>query len=164
VIFHCSLESWTPGRSPIHPFLPLALAGFATTVIFVVQWFVGLFPIAAKGSSNTNPPQKEHVDETYLSHPVAELFLRICAIVVLGAATLGTLPAHGTTEAAARVVKYSKEDIVPIRAKLRFSTLIVLPRTRRFSISPLVTKSSGSSTVRTTFATSIRRKPVFAAI
>src|SRR5712664_3776247 len=31
------------GRSPIHPFLPLALAGFATAVIFVVQWFVGLF-------------------------------------------------------------------------------------------------------------------------
>jgi type IV secretion system protein VirB9 len=28
---------------------------------------------------------------------------------------------------AARVVKYSKEDIVPVRAKLRFSTLIVLP-------------------------------------
>ena len=27
----------------------------------------------------------------------------------------------------ARVVKYSKEDIVPVRAKLRFSTLIVLP-------------------------------------
>src|SRR6202451_2330457 len=26
-----------------------------------------------------------------------------------------------------RVVKYSKEDIVPVRAKLRFSTLIVLP-------------------------------------
>jgi len=27
----------------------------------------------------------------------------------------------------ARVVKYSKQDIVPVRAKLRFSTLIVLP-------------------------------------
>lgn len=27
----------------------------------------------------------------------------------------------------ARVVKYSKEDIVPIRAKLKFSTLIILP-------------------------------------
>ncbi|HEY0701436.1 MAG TPA: TrbG/VirB9 family P-type conjugative transfer protein [Candidatus Acidoferrales bacterium] len=27
----------------------------------------------------------------------------------------------------ARVVKYAKEDIVPVRAKLRFSTLIVLP-------------------------------------
>lgn len=27
----------------------------------------------------------------------------------------------------ARIVKYSKQDIVPIRAKLRFSTLIVLP-------------------------------------
>ena len=36
-------------------------------------------------------------------------------------------PAHAATEAAARVVKYSKEDIVPVRAKLRFSTLIVLP-------------------------------------
>jgi type IV secretion system protein VirB9 len=33
------------------------------------------------------------------------------------------LPSPGTTE----VVKYSKEDIIPIRAKLRFSTLIVLP-------------------------------------
>jgi type IV secretion system protein VirB9 len=32
-------------------------------------------------------------------------------------------PSPGST----RVVKYSKEDIVPIRAKLRFSTLIVLP-------------------------------------
>ncbi len=27
----------------------------------------------------------------------------------------------------ARVVKYGKEDIVPVHAKLRFSTLIVLP-------------------------------------
>ena len=35
-------------------------------------------------------------------------------------------PARAGTDAA-RVVQYSKEDIVPIRAKLRFSTLIVLP-------------------------------------
>jgi type IV secretion system protein VirB9 len=37
---------------------------------------------------------------------------------------------HGPARAAgdgARVVKYSKQDIVPVRAKLRFSTLIVLP-------------------------------------
>src|SRR5712664_363148 len=37
------------------------------------------------------------------------------------------MPAHAATEAAARVVKYSKEDVVPVHAKLRFSTLIVLP-------------------------------------
>src|SRR3989449_2311331 len=37
------------------------------------------------------------------------------------------MPARAATEAVARVVKYSKEDIVPVRAKLRFSTLIVLP-------------------------------------
>lgn len=36
-------------------------------------------------------------------------------------------PAHAATEPVARVVKYAKEDIVPVRAKLRFSTLIVLP-------------------------------------
>ena len=34
-------------------------------------------------------------------------------------------PVKAATDA--RVVKYAKEDIVPIRAKLRFSTLIVLP-------------------------------------
>ena len=53
-------------------------------------------------------------------------FLRVFAVVLLGAATFQASPAHAAT-AAARVVKYSKEDIVPIRAKLRFSTLIVLP-------------------------------------
>ena len=31
----------------------------------------------------------------------------------------------------ARVVKYSKEDVVPVHAKLRFSTLIVLPENRQ---------------------------------
>src|SRR6202045_555859 len=30
--------------------------------------------------------------------------------------------------AGARTVKYSQQDIIPVRAKLRFSTLIVLPQ------------------------------------
>jgi type IV secretory pathway VirB9-like protein len=55
------------------------------------------------------------------------LFLRVFAIVVLGAAPFHASPVQAATDAAARVVKYSKEDIVPVRAKLRFSTLIVLP-------------------------------------
>jgi type IV secretion system protein VirB9 len=55
------------------------------------------------------------------------LFLRVFAALVLGVAAFHALPAHPATEAAARVVKYAKEDIVPVRAKLRFSTLIVLP-------------------------------------
>jgi type IV secretory pathway VirB9-like protein len=54
-------------------------------------------------------------------------FLRIFAIVILGVAAFHVSPAYATTDDAARVVKYSKEDIVPVRAKLRFSTLIVLP-------------------------------------
>jgi type IV secretion system protein VirB9 len=39
---------------------------------------------------------------------------------------VGLTPTRAGADAA-RVVKYSKEDIVPVRAKLRFSTLIVLP-------------------------------------
>jgi len=42
VIFHCSLELQMAGNDPLYVFLPLALAGFATAVIFGVQWFVGL--------------------------------------------------------------------------------------------------------------------------
>jgi type IV secretory pathway VirB9-like protein len=41
-------------------------------------------------------------------------------------AAVGYTPSLAAAEGA-RVVKYAKEDIVPVRAKLRFSTLIVLP-------------------------------------
>ena len=54
------------------------------------------------------------------------VFLRARAIAVLSLAIFQTLPAHAATETA-RVVKYGKQDIVPVRAKLRYSTLIVLP-------------------------------------
>ena len=54
-------------------------------------------------------------------------FFRVFAVLAVGAVVFQASPAHAATEAAARVVKYSKEDIVPVRAKLRFSTLIVLP-------------------------------------
>jgi len=54
-------------------------------------------------------------------------FLRLFIVLVVGAALFQVLATHAATEADARVVKYSKEDIVPLHAKLRFSTLIVLP-------------------------------------
>jgi type IV secretory pathway VirB9-like protein len=50
----------------------------------------------------------------------------LLAVLFLALGVLGPLPAQAATDAA-RVVKYSKEDIIPVRAKLRFSTLIVLP-------------------------------------
>jgi type IV secretory pathway VirB9-like protein len=58
------------------------------------------------------------------SHSVS---LRLLVVLVVNAAVVHASAALAATEAAARVVKYSKEDIVPVRAKLRFSTLIVLP-------------------------------------
>jgi type IV secretory pathway VirB9-like protein len=48
-------------------------------------------------------------------------------LIALGAASLCCGSARAATEVSARIVKYSKEDIIPLRAKLRFSTLIVLP-------------------------------------
>jgi len=54
-------------------------------------------------------------------------FLRVLAFSLLGVAAFHPSPTHAATEPEARVVKYSKEDIIPVRAKLRFSTLIVLP-------------------------------------
>jgi type IV secretion system protein VirB9 len=54
-------------------------------------------------------------------------FLRLFALLAVGAAVFHSSATHAATAAAARVVKYSKEDIVAVHAKLRFSTLIVLP-------------------------------------
>jgi type IV secretory pathway VirB9-like protein len=52
--------------------------------------------------------------------------LKAFGILFLGAAAILPPPVRAASEAA-RVVKYSKEDIVPVRSKIRFSTLIVLP-------------------------------------
>jgi len=54
-------------------------------------------------------------------------FLRLLIVLLVGAAVLHASATHAATDETARVVKYSKEDIVPVHAKLRFSTLIILP-------------------------------------
>jgi type IV secretory pathway VirB9-like protein len=54
------------------------------------------------------------------------LSVRVLALLLMGAVVFEAPPVPAATEAA-RVVKYAKQDIVLIRAKLRFSTLIVLP-------------------------------------
>jgi type IV secretory pathway VirB9-like protein len=53
-------------------------------------------------------------------------FLSALVAILLGALAFGASPARAASTEA-RVVEYAKEDIVPVRAKLRFSTLIVLP-------------------------------------
>jgi type IV secretion system protein VirB9 len=58
---------------------------------------------------------------------IATLKSILSSLAFLCLVGMAAIPAHAATEATARVVKYSKEDIIPIRAKLRFSTLIVLP-------------------------------------
>ena len=50
----------------------------------------------------------------------------LLAVFFLGQTVFNPPTVRAATDGA-RVVKYAKEDIVPVRAKLRFSTLIVLP-------------------------------------
>ena len=52
--------------------------------------------------------------------------IQFAIFVLLCLFGVGLRPVRAGTDTA-RIVKYSKEDIIPIRAKLRFSTLIVLP-------------------------------------
>ena len=51
----------------------------------------------------------------------------ICRIALAFCLSFVSLVVIASAETGARTVKYGKEDIVPVRAKLRFSTLIVLP-------------------------------------
>jgi conjugative transfer protein CagX len=57
---------------------------------------------------------------------VHRYLLRACFLLLGCAAGCGS-PILLSAETGARVVKYAKEDIVEVHAKLRFSTLIVLP-------------------------------------
>ena len=50
MIAYYSLESWMAESVPLYVFLPLALAGFATAIIFGVQLLVGGFPRRGQGS------------------------------------------------------------------------------------------------------------------
>lgn len=51
---------------------------------------------------------------------------RLMSLTVLGILVFGQVSIHAATETA-RVVKYGQDDIVTVHAKLRYSTLIVLP-------------------------------------
>ena len=53
-------------------------------------------------------------------------FFALVAAIAFSILSFGQIPAHAATDTA-RVVKYAQNDIVPIKAKLRFSTLIILP-------------------------------------
>jgi len=75
-------------------------------------------------STETNSKEKNTMSFVFSfkthRHLGGTLFL---AGLLLSVATGGVF----ATETGARVVKYSREDVVPVHAKLRFSTLIVLP-------------------------------------
>ncbi len=50
MIANCSLESWMADGDPLYVFLPLALAGFATAIIFGIQLLLGGFSRHGQGS------------------------------------------------------------------------------------------------------------------
>jgi type IV secretion system protein VirB9 len=61
-----------------------------------------------------------------MKHRIRNFSIQAIAMFFLGLSVFGYWPARAAADGA-RVVKYANEDIVPVHAKLRFSTLIVLP-------------------------------------
>jgi hypothetical protein len=70
VITYCFLESWMAGSESLYAFLPFALAGFATAIVFGFQ-LLGICPVVAKVPDNTNHSQKEQPNETNVPRSVA---------------------------------------------------------------------------------------------
>ena len=58
MIAHCFLESWMAESDPHYVFLPLALAGFATAIIFGIQLLLGGFSRRGQGSQQHRSPSK----------------------------------------------------------------------------------------------------------
>ena len=73
MIFHCFPQACVPGSDPLYAFLPLALAGFATTIIFGVQWWcVVVISSRDQGSlKHQSVSKKEQINETNVSCSVA---------------------------------------------------------------------------------------------
>jgi type IV secretory pathway VirB9-like protein len=61
-----------------------------------------------------------------LSSGIAQRYA-VSALILIALPLAAFHPPSSLADDGARVVKYSKEDVVPVHAKLRFSTLIVLP-------------------------------------
>ena len=101
---------------------PLSRIMLSTPVAFQSRAIIYPRGVARLGDLDLVLP-KEISESLQVYQSSAALF----TIVLLAAIAFPLSPARAATDAAARVVKYSKEDIVPVRAKLRFSTLIVLP-------------------------------------
>jgi hypothetical protein len=66
------------------------------------------------------------------------------SLAILCIALLAVLPVHAET-GRGRTIKYSQQDIVPVHAKVHFSTLIVLPQNEEILDFATGTKT-GSST------------------
>ncbi len=70
---------------------------------------------------------------------------------------LAATVAHGQ-QTTARIVKYHANDIVNVRGKMSYTTLIQLPPTERFWTLQPATRTSGSSIRLGITALSIRRR------
>ena len=90
-------------------------------------------------------------------------FVVLASLVFTCAAMFAwTPPIHA--DSGTKTVKYGETDVIPIHAKIRFSTLIVLPVNEEILDATTAIKSFGSSTALTISAISIRPSKGFAAI
>src|SRR5690348_15689048 len=78
---------------------------------------------ASHSKSRESSPSQRSIQMKRSSIVQKAIFLAAMLFAILAVAHA---PARGATDTA-RVVKYGQNDIIPVKAKLRFSTLIILP-------------------------------------
>ena len=126
VILVFRLLAWAAKYEPPHPTLS-CIAGVISAVLFLALCIVADLCRSRQDWFETLTFSKGADYEATYSHSMATGDWSAGSNRCFERCGFPYSPAHAGTDAAARVVKYSKEDIVPVRAKLRFSTLIVLP-------------------------------------
>src|SRR4029077_9839608 len=77
-------------------------------------------------SNGSNIQRRSETMKAVIRNRWHAIWIHSITVVVLGSIAFPWASARAAIDQA-RVVKYSKEDIVSVNAKLRFSTLIVLP-------------------------------------
>jgi type IV secretory pathway VirB9-like protein len=84
---------------------------------------IGLQPtLAIPGNTKSAVPENNKMIRIRVSHKSIFLMGSLVVLWVSLAPTVSAITSEG-----ARVVTYSRDEIIPVKAKLRFSTLIVLP-------------------------------------
>ena len=100
----------------------------SSVITLALPWLIGFFGDDEDFPTFRNLPKTPNKERRMKAISIfrKQNLLRFLAAGLLGILAWGQIPVRAATDTA-RVVKYGQDDIVTVHAKLRYSTLIVLP-------------------------------------